>query len=279
MRSFSFLILYWMISSTPVMAQRYRAGLTFNDRYFLLEVKQIDEFIERFNDDRNSFLRNNIRKYYPRMVITRPLLLKTLFDSKSNQISSKDIENFVAAVNNSRHPEFLYFNKGTWYAEAICRLRYKEKDIEASALLKVVGAAGASSKWMICAVHSKAIEKYNGSISVPVSGDTNRFLSPMCHATNFICLGNAFGDLANIRDYLDKSFTGDPESISFLHALMKREITFQYVETVRYHFLQIREWAFIVENFNRKDSYNSGWLISSLKQCSRDDPKTINTLF
>ena len=279
MRAFYFLILLCSALPGSAKAQVFRDNAVFNERHFLFEVKQIDEFIERFNDDRNSFLRTNIKRYYPRTIINRPILIRALFDSKNNRISDSDRESFIAAVNDSHHPWFLSFNQGDWYAEAICHLRYRNKDIDVSALLKVVTTQGTACKWMIYAVHSKLIAPYSGSVSLPVCKDPTRFLSPMCHATNFICLGGIFDNIACIDDYLDKSFMKDPESLSFLHALLNKEIAFQYVSSVRYHFLQVKKWSFMVENFDRKDSYNAGWLISGLEKCADNDKKTINTLF
>jgi hypothetical protein len=51
--------------------------------------------------------------------------------------------------------------------------------------------------------------------------------------------------------------------IPFIQALEKGELEYVQVNKVTYHFLQVKGWAFTVQQFVRQDK-NSGWLISKL---------------
>ncbi len=53
----------------------------------------------------------------------------------------------------------------------------------------------------------------------------------------------------------------------FYNAVLTREIEFQDVNKIKYHFLLADKWIFTVENFPR-EALNSGWLINQLQSVS-----------
>ena len=58
--------------------------------------------------------------------------------------------------------------------------------------------------------------------------------------------------------------------LEFYNAVLNREIEFQDVVKIKYHFLLSDKWIFTVENFNR-ESLNSGWLINDMQKVSSLD--------
>jgi len=270
MKLCAFLLLYFQLTYSNNFAQILRSNSRFDERHFLFEVKQIDEFFERFNDDRNSFLRRKAKKYYPKLIINRPLLIKTLFDIHNKRISLADKKRFIETANDQDHPSFLnYYNDG-WFAEAVCLVKYRGEFINISVLLKVNSTPDLCAKWMIYEVHSKYIDRNNERITKYQTNDSSRFISPMGHATNFVCLAGVFEDVDHIKEYFDNNFYSDSESVAFYHALTNKEISFQYVKYVRYHFFQVKGWSFTVDEFDRRSTLNSGWLISDLRRRTKN---------
>lgn len=53
----------------------------------------------------------------------------------------------------------------------------------------------------------------------------------------------------------------------FYNAVLTREIEFQDVIKIKYHFLLADKWIFTVENFPR-EALNSGWLINQIQSVS-----------
>ena len=54
---------------------------------------------------------------------------------------------------------------------------------------------------------------------------------------------------------------------AFYNAILNREIEFQNVITIKYHFLLADKWIFTVEDFTR-EALNSGWLINDMQKVS-----------
>jgi hypothetical protein len=246
------------------------------ERHFLLEVKQIDEFIERFNDEPSSFLRRHIHHYYPNVNVTRSLLLPALFDTATAAVREPDLEAFVKQVTNRKHPNYLNFERRGWYAEAVCAVRYRHREINLSVLMEVRPMPGPSTEWVIFAARCPELRPYPGKLVLPEPTDSSRFFSPMCHATNFMCLADVFDEPGDIRDFLAPSFRGDEQTCAFLHAVLNKDITYLGVRTVRYHFQQVKGWEFTVEDIERRNSYLSGWLICSLRKQDLPSPSTAN---
>jgi hypothetical protein len=88
----------------------------------------------------------------------------------------------------------------------------------------------------------------------------------MNHELGFMGLFNAFNDYENISEYAYKDFI--PDDLSIFFSLVKsNEIQYVRVNSIQYHFLQIANWVFTVDYFNRASS-NSGWLISAVTSIS-----------
>ena len=68
------------------------------EKHFVYEVKQIDEFFERFNNDSSSFIRNVYRNAHLKFHVDRVQLIKSLFNYKTKSWDTAVINRFVAAV-------------------------------------------------------------------------------------------------------------------------------------------------------------------------------------
>jgi hypothetical protein len=242
------------------------------ERNFVFEVKQIDEFIERFNNDNDGFLVNYIKRNYDDIKIDRKALIANLFNRKVSIWKKNDLDEFSGFVTNEAKPLYLDFDADNWYAEALSRFLYNGKVIDVVIILRIKKEQNGGTKWMIVCAYSKMIACTKRPANYRIRNNYSKFLSSMSHATNFISLSSALSDMSNIHDYLDDNFLRSPSSQGFLTALLSKKLRFQYVRKIKYHFLQVDNWIFTVERFQR-ESVNSGWLISNLYKASDKDKK------
>lgn len=257
-----------ILFANKAKAQESGGNTIFDERRFLFEVKQIDEFFERFNNDKNSFIRRNIGKYYKGIKIDRPGLLRTLFDNGSKRIVAANKNQFIETVTNQHHPTYIEFYEPGWWAEATCLFTYNGKPVSAKVLLKVMTDSSRGSKWVISNVQCSQLKKYAGKVSLPAAADPTKFLSPMSHATNFQGLSRAFDDSRFIRSYISDEMISDNASNSFLYALIKKQLGFQQVSSVQYYFMQVSGWKFIVASCIKNKSVNTGWLVTDIQRIS-----------
>lgn len=236
--------------SLPAGSQVYNE----HDENFAFEVKQIDEFFERFNDEK-TLIKEYISKNYNNTEVTREDLIKSLFNRKSANIKNADVSSFIKMVDNPERPVKLSFYDDDWYARVKCSVVYEEKERELFLLMRVQKENNGACKWVVHNVYAEFLKTSDGS-------DPDAFLNPVSHATDFMALDRAFKDTDNLKAYLSSGFQDDQLS-KFVIEMQKNRITFRHVENISYHFFQVDGWIFSVENFQRKEK-NSGWLISRL---------------
>ena len=245
-----FIVIMSLGFSSPANSQLY-SGYEEN---FAYEVKQIDEFFERFNND-STLIKDYIFKNYDRMEVDREDLLVSLFDLKSSYLNKEDVKSFIQTVNDSLKPVHLSFYDDDWYARVKCTVVYEEKIRELFLLLRVQIEKNGASKWVVHNVYADFLNTPNGN-------NPRAFLNPVSHATDFMGLNRAFEDPENLKGYLSSSFEDDHLS-KFAIEMQNNRISLKQVENISYHFFQVDGWVFTVENFRRQEK-NSGWLISRL---------------
>ncbi|HEX9508974.1 MAG TPA: hypothetical protein VF939_00730 [Puia sp.] len=242
------------------------------ERHFVYEVKQIDEFFERFNDEPNSFIRREYDSYHTKFNLTREQLVRSLFNYESHTWDSTLINKFVGTVTNANKPLLLDFYGNGWFAEANCKFEYNATVIEIPIILRIEADANKRAKWMVAAIKHNSIRQ---EVQVTLAADgmkKNKFINPASHASGFIELARAFEDKAHLSDYFEEGFFKRVNSIGFYNALLKNQIRFIAVKDIKYHYLQVDQWIFTVENFQRK-ALNSGWLINQLKSTTESEKK------
>jgi hypothetical protein len=228
----------------------------------ILEVKQLDEFISRFNYQADFFgkpVSESFKKQF-----TRSAYINFLFNLEDKRLlqNSKDYsESYVNRKNkfikdiSGDKDKFIDPLSKEIYAIANCRIFYRNKpEIVNIILRRYIGADYV--KWVIHSVDTRFLDLKNEKTELVT-------LPPNSHETNFISLKKAFDKKINLTNIASEKFVYDQLSVLFF--LVSNDfIQFQHVEHLKFRICDFDNWSLIIDNFNR-DSQNAGWLISDLE--------------
>jgi hypothetical protein len=237
------------------------------EKHFVYEVKEIDEFFERFNDERNSFIRGVYNAHHIKFNIPRQRLVRSLFNYENMWKDSVLMNKFVSNVTSKKNPIYINYYGDDWYAELTCEFNYKGASIIIPVFMKIELTQNKGSKWMIVAVGSSALRTKIVVTEMAESKVKTNIISPTSNGTNFVSLKRAFDDTENLSNYFDSACLKRSNMLEFYNAILRRKIDFQNVAKIKYHFLLSEGWIFTVEDFIREE-LNSGWLINHLQKVS-----------
>jgi hypothetical protein len=236
------------------------------EKHFVYEVKEIDEFFERFNDEKGSFIRGVYKAHHVKFNIPRRRLIWSLFNYENMAKDSVIINQFVSDVTKSKKPIYLDYY-GDWYAELTCKFKYKTAFIEIPVIMKIEMTQNKGSKWMIVAVGTSALKSKIVVTEMTQSKIKTNIISPTSNGTNFVSLKRVFDDKENLSDYFESAYIYDSNMLEFYNAILNGDIDFLDVVRIKYHFLLAGRWIFTVEDFIREE-LNSGWLINHMEKVS-----------
>jgi hypothetical protein len=240
---------------------------------FAFEVKTIDEFIERFNNDQYTLIRQYLETNFPNKKISRYDLVRTLFNYQEPLWDKELAAQFVTAVCDTTKEKFLDFYSDTWYAQAECLVKYKGVPKKVTITLQVfVSDRTGAAKWVVCGARAPFLD-FSKRL------DPKKFLNPISHATDFIGLKKAMEDKMFVRNYLTEKFQ-ESHLNKYLAAVATGDIVFQQLNAVTYHFLSVENWLFTAKEYIRPGR-NSGWLIQSLSRRTNSEKEEYkkNVLF
>jgi len=253
-------ILGLFLFQSMLFSQLQLAG---NDSVFekklLHEVKQLDQFIGRFNLSENIYgnkysdrFNDSTKVLYSSYVFARKKIIKTLFDFENLKNDTSVIKRFIDNV--SDNSQFISFSDNNWFAEVKTTLLLNGNEKNASIILQIEKNSKDEFKWVIKGVKAKFL-----SLN---SDDSKDFINPISHETYFINLKKVFENNNNVMQYTYSGFKSDDLSI-FLYLISQNKILLKQIDAISYQFLQIDNYIFKVDFMNRS-SFNSGWLITQL---------------
>lgn len=231
---------------------------------FTLQVKQLFQFFERFNFNKPvseldiySFIKHSV----PDGIDTgnykslRKKLLLTLFDWQNNKIDTTLTLDFInEVVDKSLN---VYNGDDNWYAEVNCRFLFKDtgKPKNVSLIMQKEETVNHRYKWVFRSLK----DHFTDTVKLP---DSIFFISPVNNELFFSSLYQVFKEKKNIVQYAYNDYK--PDDLGILFYLAKNgKINLENINSITYHFLELDNWGFTVNFFNRK-GYNSGWLISGV---------------
>jgi hypothetical protein len=239
---------------------------------FACRVKQIEEFIERFNDDDETLIKQyNIQhKLWP--DLTREMLLKSLFDAGDKHWDINKVNSFIAEVNDENKPIYIDFFDNDWSAKLECLVIWKKKPERVVLTMKIQKFADGASKWVIGDVDApflkgqKAVDSATNCplIDIPPARNSTTSLHPASHGVGFMNIDQVSEDKLNIENYfVTPSGPRYDDLLVFANEILRGRLSIRSVTSLKYCFFQVKGWQFEVSEFNRL-SRNSGWLISKL---------------
>jgi len=242
---------------------------------FAWEVKQINEFIERFNNSDTTLIKQYYQKHDPSKILTREKLIKSLFNAQRKDWNFADIQSFIKTADNKEHPAYLDFFKDNWYAKVNCAVNWKGRAENAVLTLTLKKLPNNTFKWVIASANTSFLadvnvgDKAQSIIKIPAPTDNTTALNPMSHATDFMGIDKVSSDKVNIANYFQDQDKCTPETQQFIHECFNGHLKILRANTVTYNFMQIKGWNIEIQQFNRPDK-NSGWLISKLTKTFSD---------
>ena len=246
----------------PLQSQVYTNDAGTREKQFIYEVKQIDEFFERFNDAPNSFIRDVYKKRNMKFTVSRQKLVRSLFNYETNTWNPAMIDSFVHSTVTTASPKYLDFASTDWYAELNCQFYQRTEVIGITLILRITKDQKEGFRWTIAGAGENNLPI--SQIAAPADiKDDSRFINPASHGNDFIALGEVLNDTKHLSVYFDRSFFSGKYGPAVYDGIRSGALRFHSVRTVKYHFLQISNWIFTTEYFNRR-TLNSGWLINSL---------------
>lgn len=262
-----------------VSAQVFSNDAAVREANFVTKVVQLDEFIHRFNNDSNSEIRRYYLSHDRPWDKSREQLIRSLFNYTNRRWDTLQMDSFIRRATDPEQPDSIAFLRDQWYAEAICQFLYHQNIVKATLILKIQLNPDGSAQWVITAVkpwfNLPPLQKPPVSavkrkpplptvVTISTVIPKRRFIQPAANETYFAELDRDFADKRRLTDLFDKSFFERTQSAPFFQALLRNRIRFVAVAKLRYHYLQVHDWIFTVENFERA-TRNSGWLIASIR--------------
>jgi hypothetical protein len=295
MRQF-ILVVIAALHSTCISAQSYSTTRDVDIKMFMMDVKNIDEFIERFNNDSSSYSLKEYKKWLGEqvklrmnpqtqsgtydslfaLITSRPQLLKSLFNWQ-NQLLIQDtvLPLFFNDVADSAAPKFIRGRSPEWYAETECHFSYKEQSVVIPIILHV--RAGQGRKWMITGIGDNPL--FNNEEKIADATDTtmpviNNSIPFTNSAMNFPEFAKIFNASLNQHNYFEADLLKTDKAKKFIQLIKQEQLKHLYVGEMRFHFYQIPGWAFTVEEIHNNPK-SSNWLINNVKKVSDDEKRTI----
>jgi hypothetical protein len=250
---------------------------------YLIKVKQFNEFIGRFNYEKD-FLNQDIGPAFSEKISREQyigLLFNSVSDNRMPEKTTNDtlVANFIRMV--CSDSLFIDTYSELVFAELKCRVTLNGKNSYLSVLARQEVDHGL--KWSFVSVHpdfNPKGKKEGGErkyISPGTQSEQPDYIPPLSNETNFMVLKKILTSKNNLGIYTAKHH--NPERINdFYYAVSTGELKFSYVESITYYLFDVPGWLIIVRNYKR-DTANSGWLISELGRIERDSYPYFNEKF
>lgn len=222
------------------------------------KVKQIDELMRRFNFE-VTYDGKPVNDTLPKEVRIKNMC--TLFDLKSFPVKdgklNEEVSDFCDYVIENGYK--LCYEDTTWRAEVVCDATFNGKKAEVSLLLRTEQIEGVLYHWVLTDVKSPLFD-----VMCKETKDS-LFVSPAEHGISFITLPRIINlSVMDVNTIFHKGWRPDMLSV-FYYLVAGKKLKMQSVKYVIYHFA-LGDYMFDVKRFEREGSYNSGWLINSLKR-------------
>lgn len=233
-----------------------------------MRVKNIDDFINRFNFSRDE--KGNLIQYDSSMRLKRerallwlcsePLVKRWYVADSASELkprpgTSNLLAGFVKTAALDSLPRFLSYTQ-EWSAEATCSATYNGKPATLQLWMSMTtDTVRQGLQWVIDSVAAPFL-------SLPAHQTTR--LNPVSHNLNFMELGKTCEvNPAAFPSFASADFRYDSRAVLFW-LITHRMLKIEFVTHLKFHFRQIPGYHFTVENETAQGAHG-GWLITDLK--------------
>ncbi len=262
-----------VLLSVALRAQSFISAGDKTDETVLYAMnKQVNQFVRRFNMEEDPFgkrLDQSDPKYHNNRL--RKKFLPLMFDAHNPRTAGKLRQYFIEDVTDKNHPVYLNFLDKNWFAEVSATFYNQQHQLVNLIIFLTVEQSGKGSKWIISNVYDTDLHKLFPMETA--EKHAKYFLHPQSHELDFMNLRKALNNPENIEYYAADGFRPDYLSL-FFYLVKNRQLIFKQINSVKFHFFQIKNWYFELKWFNRNET-NSGWLISNLKYIEESDKKEL----
>ena len=220
---------------------------------YMLRVKQVSQFMARFNNDDDQF-----KSLFERQKGRQPERGESVRYLIPPVVAEELVSQFLHEIDNR---PLLSFADDQWYAKVTSIVKNGSAMDTLLLSLKVVSARNNSFKWVITGAQANFL-------ALEGQGD-EKFINPMSHEINFVDLYAVMRERDNAETFIDPSFEGDDLTL-LIQSIERGELEFGGVIDLDFFFLQIDDWILGIEDFNNLGS-GGGWLISRLIPASEAD--------
>lgn len=243
-----FVLTFFLIVPSVISYAQELEGASLED-VFLLRNKQISEFILRFNFDdiKLEVSEEELQENRIRRIIR-------LCDEDLVEINEDLVQDFAERSINGPKLAFL---QEDWYAKVRSKVLYCGEERELFLVFQL-NIELEASHWMLVGVIADFLELHYKKPS------RNNIIPPNSGDTNFVSAWKIFQEPDNVTAFGSDCFIPDHLSI-FYHVVQNGDLTLVQPEDVQFLFLQIPDYVFAIDFFNR-ETHNSGWLISDIKR-------------
>ncbi len=225
-------------------------------------VKQLDEFISRFNLKSTVSDNLEIPKKQAAFNQMRTEHIASLFDhewvQKATEEQKQQATNFINQVVEGKQAQFLAYEDAKWFATTKGESIYKGKKYPTHFTMKMEKDEKDEKglfKWSIAAVAAEFLEN---------SQSNAEGLSPISHDLNFSKLPKAIeSHKEKASSYATKDYQADLRQVFFYLVENEGLKLSPQMQKPAFHFLQVPGWIFVVE-FKERNNENAGWLITKL---------------
>lgn len=248
-RAFVLIFIFGLFFDLGIHGQSLISG----EDNFIYRVKQLDQFVGRFNGTETIAG----RKLAERPGFQRDMKSwRTLVRQDGDSEYRKKLTKFLRYVIDSN--VFLSMDEEGLYASLKCDVVYKGKSHKLNLTLSNEGSPIEGYEWAIAGASASflAIE--------PDTDNVDKFIHPADHNTDFISAKRVFNDdQRNIAAYASKEHKVDQLSILFF-LIKTGQVEMKAIKEISFAFLNVPNWVLLIEKFDRLEG-NSGYLLSEIQ--------------
>lgn len=256
------MIIAFLCSYLSVDAQLLTSEI--DAKLYKARVKLIDEFFDRFNGTEGRPDIKETDSLYQRknlLVLFDGALFKANKEKTLGEVKEL-IDTIVASKTK------INYSDTTWFAKAVCHGHFKGKDVDFALYLTMENRRKDMYKWVIAKAEGELFKL------TPSKKTDNIMLMPDDHETNFMSLHRITTEKDDyITNYSKKNFTLDETSVFFAY-VYSGQLDIDNVNELEFTLLQVPGYVLNVKDIFR-ETFNSGWLISSYKKISDQEKQNI----